>query len=365
MRKLLIFMLLAFVLNSGMVMARDATPTTVIPPQQEAANYQGEIYAVENQSQGQIVKVKITDGDLEGVLVEINTATAVTGNTVIYKKGDKVFLTSSTNPSTETEQFFITGFNRTNALIGLFIVFIIVVLIISKRSGFTSLIGMAYSFLVIFKFMIPQLLAGNNPLLIAILGALFIAPVTFYLSHGLNKKTTVALIATLITLFITGLLSMIFINVSKLTGFGSEEAFFLQINQTGLVNVKGLLLAGIIIGALGILDDITVSQAAIVFQLKKSVPQITNIDLFKKAMEIGHDHIASTVNTLVLVYAGAALPLLLLFFNSSQTLLSAINQETIADEIVRTLVSSIGLVLAVPICTTLSVFFAGNNRTSK
>ncbi len=222
---------------------------------------------------------------------------------------------------------------------------------------------MFYSFFIIFKFILPQLLKGHNPLFIAILGALLIAPVTFYLSHGLNKKTTVALASTIISLFITGVLSLIFINAAKLTGFGSEEAFFLQIAKDGVVNIKGIFLAGIIIGTLGILDDVTISQAAIVYQLKGSVRNIDSWELFKKSMAIGHDHIASTVNTLILVYAGAALPLLLLFLNSTKTFGEAINSELIADEIVRTLVGSIGLVLAVPISTVLAVYFADSSDT--
>lgn len=184
---------------------------------------------------------------------------------------------------------------------------------------------MAFSFLIIFKFILPKILAGANPILIAILGSLLIIPVTFYLSHGLNRKTTLAIIGTITALILTGLLAGVFVNATKLTGFASEEAGFLQVAKQGQVNIKGLLLAGIIIGLLGILDDITISQSAIISQLKQSSPKLKSGELYKKAMEIGKDHIASMVNTLILVYTGAALPLLLLFINSPRPFSEVIN----------------------------------------
>jgi len=183
---------------------------------------------------------------------------------------------------------------------------------------------------------------------------LFIIPITFYLSHGFNKKTTVAVGGTVIALIITGILAGIFVEAAKLTGFASEEAGFLQVAKQGLVNIKGLLLAGIIIGVLGVLDDVTVSQSAIVFQLKQANAKIKAGELYKRAMDVGKDHISSMVNTLVLVYTGAALPLLLLFIDNPHPFSEVVNYEIIADEIVRTLVGSIGLVLAVPITTLIA-----------
>lgn len=158
----------------------------------------------------------------------------------------------------------------------------------------------------------------------------------------------------MISLIITGILAAVFIEAAKLTGFASEEAGFLQVVGEGTINIKGLLLAGIIIGVLGVLDDITISQSAIVFQLKEANRNFNSKDLYKRAMNIGKDHISSMVNTLVLVYTGASLPLLLLFVNNPYPFSQVINYEIIADEIVRTLVGSIGLVLAVPITTLIA-----------
>ncbi|MBU0570069.1 YibE/F family protein [Patescibacteria group bacterium] len=247
----------------------------------------------------------------------------------------------------------------------LFIIFIAVVLIVGKVWGITSLFGMGFSFLIIFKFILPQIINGANPILIAIIGSLFIIPVTFYLSHGFNKKTHIAIVSTVIALIITGVLAGFFVNAARLTGFASEEAGFLQAMKGGTVNIKGLLMAGIIIGALGILDDVTVSQASVVQQLKNTSSKLSGNELYKKAMRVGQDHVSSMVNTLVLVYTGVALPLLLLFIDSPRSFSEIVNYELIADEIVRILVGSIGLVLAVPIATVLACRFLKTEKQRK
>jgi len=221
---------------------------------------------------------------------------------------------------------------------------------------------MAISFLIIFSFILPQIVSGANPVEIAILGSLVIIPVSFFLSHGFNRKTFVAIVGTLIALVITGILSNIFVDTAHLTGFASEEAGFLQVIKQGTINMKGLLLAGIIIGVLGVLDDITISQSSIVFQLKETNSRLTMDELYKRAMDVGQDHISSMVNTLILVYTGAALPLLLLFINNPHPFSEIINYEIIADEIVRTLVGSIGLVLSVPITTFVATMIASGKK---
>jgi uncharacterized membrane protein len=218
---------------------------------------------------------------------------------------------------------------------------------------------MGVSFAVLFTFILPRILAGSNPVGSTIIGSLLIVPVTFVLSHGLNKKTGVAIVGTVIALTATGVLSNIFVNAVKLSGFASEEAGFL-VSLKGMINMKGILLASIIIGALGVLDDITISQSAIVFELKEANRKMMFGELYRRAMNIGQDHISSIVNTLVLVYTGAALPLLLLFINNPHPFREIINYEIIADEAVRTLVGSIGLMLAVPITTFIACFTVEN-----
>jgi len=273
-----------------------------------------------------------------------------------YRKGDRVLVTRDFNLEGE-EIFVITDFLRTTSLVFLFLLFVILVIVVGRVRGVSSLVSLLISFLVIFFFILPKIYQGRDPVFVAIAGSILILPVSFYLSHGPNKKTTVAMIATFISLFITGVLAKFFIGKTKLSGFASEEAAFLQVVQPEVANIRGLLLAGIIIGTLGVLDDVTVSQAAIVEQLKKVNPKIKTKELFLRAMKVGQDHIASMVNTLVLVYTGASLPLLLLFIDNPLPFSQVLNFEIIAEEIVRTLIGSIGLILAVPLTTFLASFF--------
>ncbi len=272
-----------------------------------------------------------------------------------YKIGDKLMIYQA-----DSDTFLIADQVRTQPLLILFVIFILAVLLISKWRGVGSLLGMAFSFLIIIYFILPKIATGNDPILIAILGSLLIIPATFYPSHGLNRKTSIAILSTICALLITGFLANFFLDFAKLSGLSSEEAGFLQtMNPEVFTNMRGLLLAGIIIGVLGVLDDVTVSQASIVWQLKIANPQFTKVELYKRAMEVGRDHISSMVNTLVLVYAGASLPLLLLFNDAAKPFAEIINYEILADEIVRTLVGSIGLILVVPISTFLAAIFVG------
>jgi uncharacterized membrane protein len=309
----------------------------------------------------EMFKILVTKGSLLGneIEVEIIRYSEMQGDEQVYSIGDRVVILYQVVG--EQENFYITDFVRRDILLWLFIAFAFVVIAVSRSWGIKALLGMAFSFFIIFKFILPAILAGYNPLVIAIIGAFIMSPVTFYLSHGVNRKTTIALISTFIALVITGILALVFVNWVRLTGFATEEAFFLRLQHGDDIDIRGILLAGIIIGTLGILDDVTVSQASIVKQLKKANPKLTFRDLYSSAMDVGHDHIASAVNTLVLVYAGAALPILLLFINSPVSVAQVLNYEMIADEVVRTLVGSIGLVLAVPITTVLAASFMGSD----
>jgi uncharacterized membrane protein len=211
---------------------------------------------------------------------------------------------------------------------------------------------MVLSFLIVYFGFVSAIYNGANPVLTVVIGSLFIIPINFYLSHGVNRKTTIAIVATCITLLIALLLSIVSIDSVKLTGFASEDASFVSIMISGMsANMQGILLASMFIGLLGILDDITISQASIVEELHVTNAKLTPKELYKKAMNVGKDHIASIVNTLILVYTGASLPLLLLFYNSPHPFSEILNYEIIADEVVRTLVGSISLMLAVPITT--------------
>lgn len=303
----------------------------------------------------QKIELKVTTGKRKEDKIIIENGTIPATNVLKYKVGEKLIVSALVNLERK-EVFYITDYVRRPALYWLFALFTGLTVLIGRKRGIAAVIGMGFSFLVIFNFVLPQISSGKDPIIIAIIASLLIIPVTFYLSHGFNRKTNSAVIGTVISLVITGIIANIFVDAAKLTGFASEEAGFVEAINPGFINIKGLLLAGIIIGVLGILDDITISQAAIVQQLKRAAPSLTLKGLFSKAMDVGRDHIASVVNTLVLVYTGASLPLLLLFIDNPIPFSEVINYEILAEEIIRTLVASIGLVLAVPIVTLIAAY---------
>jgi uncharacterized membrane protein len=318
-----------------------------------------DVVVMEKKQLYQKIELTITDGPDLNKKIIIENGTLPLANAARYKLDDRVLVSEMRGADGKTS-YYIADFIRRDSLVLLFFIFVMVTVVIARKRGLLSLIGMAVSFLVIFFIILPPISAGKNPVSIAIIGSCIIIPFSFLLSHGANKKTGVAILGTLISLIITGLLAAFFVDAAHLTGFTSEEAGFLQVAKQGTINMKGLLLAGIIIGALGVLDDITISQSAIVFQLHEVGKKLSFDELYKKAMQVGQDHISSMVNTLVLVYTGAALPLLLIFINNPHPFANIVNYEIIADEIVRTLVGSIGLVLAVPITTFIAVLVVKN-----
>lgn len=278
----------------------------------------------------------------------------------IYKPGDKVVVTLSKNLDAE-DVLYISDYVRRSSLYYLAGIFIVLTILIGGLKGFYSLIGLGFSFAVIFIYILPKILSGASPIQTAIIGSLIVLPVNFLLSHGVNKKTFTALISTFIALCFTGILAVYFVDNAYLSGYVSDEVTFLQVVKQGQLNVQGLLLAGIIISILGILDDVTVSQASSVFELKKASPDLKFLKLYRMSMNIGKDHIASVVNTLVLVYAGASLPLLLLFINNPMPYEQIINYEIIAEEVIKILVTSIGLIAAIPLTTLLASWAASHN----
>ena len=348
------------------VFGQEGTQAQAVRPEQ----FEAQIVAISdetftdlagNKSAGQKIDLQVNSGRLSNQRITITYIPV--GESRVYTVGDRVYVGVSRGLE-GGETYFIADYIRRMPLYLLFGLFVGVVVFIARKRGVASLLGMGVSFLVIFFFLLPQISGGANPILIAIASSLFIIPLTFYSSHGINRKTTSAVIGTLITLIITGLLALFFVEATKLSGFASEEAAFVKAAKGELINIKGLLLAGMLIGILGVLDDITVAQANVVYQLKKASSSLHTGELYARAMEVGKDHIASMVNTLILVYTGAALPLLLLFLNNSAPFSEVINYEVVAEEIVRTLVASIGLVLAVPITTYITAVMISQKELS-
>jgi uncharacterized membrane protein len=302
----------------------------------------------------QVFQIEIEDGPYAGSrFVVENGRRQLTIGEVRLHPGQKILVTVSAAPDGRVEAFF-ADFVRIGPLGGLFLLFVAAILIVSRGKGLRALIGMVISLAIIGGFILPAILAGANPVLVSILGSFILMAITFYLIHGWTLKAHVAALATLTSLALTGALAAVSVDAARLTGMGSEESLFLTQFAGSQIDVRGLFLASIVIGALGVLDDLTINQVSAVFELRDAKPDLPSRGLYRRAMVIGQDHIAATVNTLLLAYVGASLPLLLLFSLSQEPVLAALNRAFIAEEVLRTLVGSIGLVAAVPIATALA-----------
>ena len=252
------------------------------------------------------------------------------------------------------EQFSIVDIPRGASLALLVALFVGVVIAFGRLQGLAALVGLAAAAVVIVGWMVPTLLSGREPVVVAVVAAMAVMLVTLPLAHGLSAKTMAAAIGTAAALVLTAGLAWLFVEAAHLTGLASEEAQSVLFVTGRPVDLRGLLLAGIIIGCLGVLDDVTVSQASTAFELRRANPAARPREVYTAALRVGRDHVAATVNTLVLAYAGAALPLLLLFVVGGEPLGGILSSELVAVEIIRSLVGSIGLVAAVPITTALA-----------
>jgi uncharacterized membrane protein len=268
-----------------------------------------------------------------------------------YTPGDKVKLTVVPGPSGQ-RIYQISDFQRGRPLLMLAVAFALAVVAFGRWRGLTALAGLAVTFAVLVLFVVPGILAGQQPLLIAIVGSAAIALTVLYLTHGFTLSTSIAVVGTLASLTLTGLLSVAAIDAVHLSGLTDENSFYLR--QGYEINLQGLLLAGIVIGSLGVLDDITVTQVAAVNELAAASPTYRFRQLYRAATRVGRAHIASVINTIVLAYAGASLPLLLLITSANQPLSQVVTGQLIAQEIVRAIVGTLGLIAAVPITTALS-----------
>jgi len=306
----------------------------------------------------QRARVEILEGDYSGLLMEIDYGRyRILPQGQILRPGDDVFVLIGKRPDGVVEAFFV-DFVREKALLVLLAIFVTAIVLMGRWKGVRSLLALAFSLFMIIAYIIPHILAGEDPLRVSLIGSGILLGVSLYLTYGWTWKTHASVLSMILVLVITGTLAVLFVQVSRLTGSGSEESLFLTQMSDVNINLRGLLLGGIIIGALGVLDDLVTTQASAVFELHHTDPRLGYRALFEKAMRIGQDHVAATVNTLVLAYAGTSLPLLLLFTLGSGNYGYFINVEFVTEEIVRTLVGSLGLVAAVPLTTGLAALIA-------
>ncbi len=332
-----------------------------------AAEYEGTVRAVLSEGlrelpmqtgaeRYQLLSVEIRTGDRRGQTVTAESTQLVSGSASRYGSGDAVVVQVGATP--DMEQWVVIDAVRRPALYWLAAAFAAAVMVVGGRRGVAALLGLGISFAVLAVYVLPRLIAGDNPVAVSVGGASAIIGVTLYLTHGVSRKTTVAVAGIAISLLLTGLLSAAYIGVARLTG-RTEEAMYLQLALPGTpLNLQGLLLGGVIIGALGVLDDAAIAQAAIVFALRDANPALDWRELYRRGLVVGRDHIGSLVNTLALAYAGTALPLLLLFSTNNVPFAVALNRELVASEVARTLLGSLGLVAAVPITTALAALAA-------
>jgi uncharacterized membrane protein len=278
------------------------------------------------------------------------------------KKGLKVYVNYNVLVGGE-EIFTITNIDRKNQIYFFIGLFFLAIILLGGKQGIRSIISLIASFLAIFYILLPGLLAGWNPMLTSFCVASVILFSAIFFTHGFNKESLVAYLGTMLAVMFTSLLAIVAVKMTHLSGFSTDESTYLYFNTGGVLDFSGLLLGAIIIGVLGVLDDIAVTQAAIVSELYNSNKQIGRLEVYRRAMRVGREHVGALVNTLVLAYTGTALPLLLLFKTREYSFTTAINLEIFTTEIIRTIVGSIGLIITVPIVTLIAVYFLKGYKT--
>jgi uncharacterized membrane protein len=300
------------------------------------------------------VVVEVLDGEGTGEFQQIQLEAPVVAAGI--EKGDVLVLTRDAGAEGGAAYGFY-DYARNTPIIVLAITFAVVVGLVARLRGLASLVGLTFAFVVLLQFVLPGLLSENSPTLVSLVGSAAIMFVVLYLAHGFSARTTTALVGTLFGLTLVAVMGSIAVSAARLTGLTSEETVQLQ-GYDPTLNFSGLVLAGIVVAGLGVLNDVTITQASAIWQLHEVSPQMSWRELYSRGMAVGRDHIASTVYTIVFAYAGAALPLLLLFEVYTTPAWTLVTSSAVAEELIRTMVGAIALVLAVPVTTAAGAFFA-------
>ena len=302
----------------------------------------------------QCAVVEVTEGPGTGDYTQIGLPPEVVAAGAA--EGDSFVLTR--DPGAEGgPSYGFFDYERDLPILALAVAFALVVGVVARLRGLAALVGLGFAFFVLLQFVLPGILADRSPALITLVGSSAIMFVVLYLAHGFSARTTTALIGTLFGLALVAVLGSVSVEVASLIGLTSEETVTLNTYDPAL-DFSGLVMAGIVVAGLGVLNDVTITQASAIWQLREASPETTWRELYRRGMAIGRDHIASTVYTLVFAYAGASLPLLLLFDLYAQPAWVTLTSSAMAEEVIRTLVGSIALVLAVPVTTAVGAFFA-------
>lgn len=297
----------------------------------------------------QKIKVRILEDPEKGKVVEIEN------DYLPLKVGEEFFVRHLTNDVDGTNVYSVADVSRLGPLAFFVALFIIVLIAFGGKQGLRGFLSLLLSVAAIFYLLLPGILHGYSPLLLSLGISSVIIIVGSYITHGFNKTTSVAVLGMLATVVVTCFIAYVGVNMTKLSGFGSEEATYLNFDTRGTIDFSGLLLGSIIIGLLGVLYDAAIGQAIAVEELFAVANNVSKIEILRRGIRMGREHIGALVNTLAIAYVGASLPLLLLFYNSKSSFLLTVNRELFAGELIRTIIGSIGLILAVPITTFIAV----------
>jgi uncharacterized membrane protein len=308
----------------------------------------------------QLEQPTATSGDVRPtVSVSVPPAVSTSG----LREGDTVQLLRTPPQGAQPETYSFLQVQRGAPLSLMLALFLVVVAVVARWRGVLALVGLGLGGLVVVKFMLPALLEGQSGLLVALIGSSAIMFVVLYLAHGLSIRTSTALAGTLFGVGITAVLGLLAVDMARLSGVANDEGATLASFVTTM-NPRDLLTCAIIVAGLGVLNDVTITQSSAVWELRAAAPTMGRRELFRSGMRIGRDHIASTIYTIVFAYAGAALRVLLLLFLYERPVLEMLQTESLSEEIVRTLASAIGLVLAVPVTTAIAALTVGAVKTS-
>ena len=337
------------------------TITPYQPPQQQAVFYWADDHAVDRgtyqrvrvtQVEQKYVQGELIDGDNKGVVATVRTGSQLERHQLL-QQGDIIIVTESVSDGKRGALSYVDTM-RLPALAVLLAVFIVCVVFVSGRQGALSVVGLILSILVIGWLIVPLILSGYDPLFVSLVGSYIIAVVSVLVSHGWCKRTFIAIACIVGVLTLVACLAWLVTIVASLSGIADEVNYYLLQSNEHL-NMRGIVTGGIVIAALGVLDDVVTTQVATVDELHNTDKRQTRKQLFKSAASVGSEHVASLVNTLALAYVGASLPFVVML--ASQSVMPPIlmlNGEYIATEIIRTLVASIGLVVAVPLSTAVA-----------
>lgn len=357
---------------SGKVLAQDSQSSP--PPDIKQSFFKGKVISLQN---GEVknysnsisyslqrAKIKIINGNEKNKVVNVIYDPQNTKD-LRLNTGDLVIVVKQIENNNKA-YYYINDKYRLPYLELAVLAFIIFSILVVGKKGIRGIIGFLFSIAVIFSYVVPQILKGSDPLEICFIASIIILFLSTYVAHGFSKNTTIAVISTFISLCITYFVSKFLFNTNFISGYGNSEAVDLRFSTTSIINVKNLLLGGIMIGTVGALNDVTTTQSATIHEIHDLFPEISFIELLSRSFNIGREHTISIINTLVLAYAGASLASFIFFMYNPQKwpYWVILNNEYTAEEIIKTIAGTFGLLLAVPIATILGslVYFKGTKE---